>query len=175
MAELYTDNEGNSPIIAPKTVSDLAKMSGLKTTEASESFANFMNKHLSHIEGYEPISPAQAWTLLYTHRVWQGSEERLAEKEALVAGKAEEKARKAEEAAARKAEKEAEKARKAEEKAIRDAAKAAKKAAEGDDLDSVDEEGTDEIKPKRRRRAKPAAEVEETEAVVEGDGEIEGL
>lgn len=177
--ELYTDTADEAKTVAPKSVDDLATMKAVKSTEASESYANFMNKHLAHVEGYEPITAEQAWTLIYIHRVWQGSEERAAEKAAVVEAKAAEKAQKAEEREAKKQEREAERARKAEEKAKRDAEKAAKKAAEADsddDLDSVDEEGTGEIKTTgRKRRKRPAAEAPAEDAPTEGEGEIEGF
>lgn len=177
--ELYTDENGETRIVAPKNVEELDAMTAIKSTEASKSYADFMNRHLGHLEGWVEMTPEQAWTLIYIHRVWQGSEERLAEKNALVEAKAAEKAQKAEEREAKKQEREAEKARKAEEKAKRDAEKAAKKAAEADsddDLDSVDEEGTGEIKATgRKRRKRPAAEAPAEDAPTEGEGEIEGF
>lgn len=177
--ELYTDGEGEVRIVAPKTVADLDAMTGIKSTEASESYANFMNRHLGHLEGWQNITPEQAWTLIYIHRVWQSSDERAAEKATLVEAKEAERARKAEEKEAKKLEREAEKARKAEERKRKAEEKAAKKAAEAvsdDDLDSVDAEGEGEIKAPKRRRRKPAPEAtESTEAVTEGEGEIEGF
>ena len=166
-------------ITAPKTVEELNALTELKTTEAATSYANFMNKHLGHIDGWVPLTPEQAWTVIYVHRVWQSSEERLAEKEALkVAAAAElEAGREAREAAkakreadkiAKAAEREEKKAaaeklkaEKAELKAQKDAEKAAKKAAGEDsdaDLDSVEAEGTGEIKTTRRRRKAPVEE-----------------
>lgn len=162
-------------VVAPKVTADLAGMTELKATEASTSYANYMNEHLGHIEGWVDITPEQAWTLIYLHRVWQGSEERAAEKAAVVEAKAAEKEQRAKEREEKKAEREAERKAKAEAKAKRDAEKAAKKAAEADvddDLDSVDAEGEGEIsaKPGRRRR-RPAAAVEETGE----DQEVEGF
>ena len=178
-----TDTAENSEatstrITAPKTIEDLQALTELKTTEAATSYANFMNKYLGHIEGFH-LTPEQAWTVIYGHRVWQQSDERKTEiaelkgakAAAFEAGREEReaaKAKRAEELEAKKAEREqkkiereAEKARKAEEKAARDAEKAAKKAAEGDsdsDLDSVEAEGTGEIKTTRRRRKAPVEE-----------------
>lgn len=164
-------------VVAPKTVAELDALTEIKTTEAATSYANFMNRHLGHIEGWVDLTPEQAWTVIYAHRVWQSSEERAAEKAALVEAKEAEKAQRAEERAAKKAEREAEKARKDAEKERKAAERAAKKAAEGDasdDLDSVDAEGTDEI-PTRRRRKKPAAVEVSEDTPTEGEGEIEGF
>lgn len=179
MAEETAEQTADERVVAPKTVADLKSMTALKETEASRSFANFMNENLGHIEGYEPISATQAWVLIYLHRVWQQSNERAEEKKALKESKEKdaeqkriEREAKAEERKKVAAEKKAEKERKAAEKAAQKAA-----AAESDeDLDSVDDEGEGTItesKPKKRRRPAPKATEETAEVSVEEAADLE--
>lgn len=138
--------EETTRVVAPKTVADLEALTELKSTEASASYAKFLNTHVN-VEGFE-ISEDQAWCVLYAHRVWQQSDERKAE---IAAGK-EEAEKAAAEKKAKAEERKAEKAKEAEEKAAakakKEAEKAAKDAAEADsdaDLDSVGTEGEGDI------------------------------
>lgn len=153
--------ETATKIVAPKNEAELRALTAIKTTEAATSYANFMNDCLENAEGYTPITPEQAWTVIYAHRVWQSSETRAAEKEAL-------KAAGAEEAEAKKAAREEAKAKKEQEREEKRVAAAAKKAdreakqaakatkdlvdeLDDDDLDIEDEEVVVEA-PKKRRR-----------------------
>lgn len=141
----------------------------VKPTEAHISLANFLTAN-----GPVEVSPEQAWTFIMGHRIWQGSEERAVEKEALRNSRSVESEEKKAAREAAKLEKEADKARKAEEREAKKAAKAAKKAE--DDSDLEDEEGLNEETaeaPKKRRRRKAvsatgdeivASEPETTEA-----------
>lgn len=162
MTEPVNENTlDNDRVVAPKTVAEMDALPAVKATEASISFANFMNKHLANAEGYEPITPEQAWCLIYTHRVWQGSDEREAEKVALKNMKSEDKERRAAEREAKKEAAEAarlEKERKKKERAAEaEAAKKAKEAQAADnDSDLEGAEGEPSEAPKRRRPpAKP--------------------
>lgn len=154
--------EGTTKVVAPKTVAELEALTELKSTEASKSFAKFLNTHIN-VEGFE-IGEEQAWTVLYSHRVWQQSEER---KQEIAAGKeaAEaEKAKRAEEREKKAEEKKAEAARKAAEKKKKEEAKEAAEADSDEDLDDVDTEGegsiTESAAPKKKRtpRAGKSAE-----------------
>lgn len=145
-------------VTAPKNPAEVRALPELKTSEASESYARFINENLAHIEDYVPVSAEQAWALINCYRAWQSSDERKEELAAVKAAKAEEaekaKAARAEQAAIKKAEKERADAEKAERKAAKDAADAAKAA--GDDSD-IPADG-DAPAPKRRRAPAKAAE-----------------
>lgn len=143
-------------IVAPKNEAELRALTAIKSTEASTSYANFMNDCLANAEGYTPITPEQAWTVIYAHRVWQSSETRAQEKLALKEQGAEAiEAKKAarEQLAAQRAEERAEKKAQAE---ARKAAKAAEKAAKaeaGEIDDDLETDGDEVVEaPKRRRR-----------------------
>ncbi|UVK63859.1 hypothetical protein SEA_LILYPAD_55 [Gordonia phage LilyPad] len=166
MSEDTTATTEEGRVVAPRNVEELAALPAVKATEASTSFANFMNKHLANAEGYTPITPEQAWTLIYTHRVWQGSDERAAEKEALKSAKEGEKEAKRQEREAKKAERERIAAEKKAEKERKAAEKAAKEAEAGEDLEAADTEGEGEIAPRKRkpRSKKPAPSTDETPA-----------
>ncbi|QNJ55371.1 hypothetical protein SEA_LITTLEFELLA_60 [Gordonia phage LittleFella] len=148
----------------PKTIADVQAITHIPTTEATASFARFINKYLTNADNFEGVTEEQAWTVIGVHRVWQQSEERKAEIAELKEAKAAETEQKRQDREQKRQEREAEKARKAEEKKAREAKKAAEKAAADDsseDLDAVDEEGSGPIetpKRKRRPRAKAAEE-----------------
>lgn len=142
----------------PKTVSDIEAITEVPTTEGTASFARFINKHLSNASNFQPISEAQAWALVALHRVWQSSDERAEEKEALKQSKSAEKEEKAAARAQAKAERDRAKAEKAAEKERKAAEKAAKEAAEADSDEDLDapSEGEGEI-PSTKRRRRPRA------------------
>jgi DNA-directed RNA polymerase delta subunit len=145
----------------PKTIEEIQAITHVPTTEATESFGNFVNKYLTNADNFTPLTAEQAWAVIGCHRVWQSSDERKAEKDALKETRAVESEEKKAERLAKKAEREADKERKAALKAEKDAAKKAKDADSDEDLDEDDdEEGLEteaEEKPKRRRRAPVAA------------------
>lgn len=145
----------------PKSIADIQAITHVPTTEATKSFGAFVNKYLTNADNFTPVTEEQAWAVIGIHRVWQQSDERKAEKEALVAAGLQEAEAKKAAAAEKKALKEAEAKAKAEAKARKDAEKAAKAAAEGEGVDAL--ESLDTI----------------TEEVVEelpGDGEaVEGV
>ena len=138
----------------PKTTADVKAVTHIPTTEATRSFAAYVNENLAGADNFEPITDEQAWAIVGCHRPWQQSPERKEELEQLRAANAEE-------AAKRKAEREA------------------KKAAEAEtayDLDSVDAEGDGEIATPKRRRRKPNAQAEEAAPETGGDtAEVEGF
>lgn len=161
--EAATEEKAAAPKQAtlPKTIADVQAITHVPTTEATRSFAAFINRYLTNADNFEGISEEQAWTVIGVHRVWQQSDERKAEIEALKASKAEEAEAKRKAREEAKAERERKAAAKAEEKARKEAEKAAKAAAEGgddSDLESLEDVVADET-----------AEGAET---VEGDGEI---
>ena len=51
-------------IKAPKNLEEMTQLTGLKSTEASASFAKFLNEKLSGVPGFT-ITEEQAWALLY--------------------------------------------------------------------------------------------------------------
>lgn len=125
----------------PKTIADIQAVTHVPTTEATKSFGDFVNKYLTNADNFTPLTPEQAWAVIGCHRVWQQSDERKAEKEALLAAGLEEAEAKKAAAAEKKAARDAENARKAAEKERKAAEKAAKEAADGDatdDLESLD-------------------------------------
>lgn len=131
----------------PKTVADVQAITHIPTTEATTSFANFINRHLTNADNFTGVTEEQAWTVIGVHRVWQQSDERKAEIAALKETKAAEGAEKAAAREAAKAEREAKAAEKAaekERKALEKAAKEAAKADDDSDLESVDEVVTDD-------------------------------
>lgn len=139
--EATKEEAADARVTAPKTVADMEALTELKTTEASTSFCNFLNKHIN-VPGFE-INEQQAWTVLYGHRVWQQSDERKAEIAAGKEAKEAEKAKRALEREAKKAENEKKAAEKKAEKERKEAEKKAKEAADADsddDLDSADAE-----------------------------------
>lgn len=147
----------------PKTTADVDAVRHIPTTEATTSFANYMNKHLANADNFTPLTPEQGWAVVGCHRAWQQSEERAAEKEELKkAAAAADEARK-EAAEKKKAEKKAEAERKAAEKKRKADEKAAKEAAEADndsDLDddageTVEGEGEIVTAPKKSRARRP--------------------
>lgn len=149
----------------PKSIEDIQAITHVPTTEATESFANFVNKYLTNADNFTPLTPEQAWTVIGIHRVWQSSEERKAEIAAQKEAKEAEKAEKARIREEKAAEREAEKARKEAEKERKAAEKAAKAAAEADDdsdLESLEDvvadetvEGEGEISEARPRKRRP--------------------
>lgn len=166
MSEDTTATTEEGRVVAPKTSEDMRNMTSIKTTEAATSFANFMNSNLGHIEGWVPITPEQAWTLIYTHRVWQGSPERAAEKEALKLQKSAENEERAKRREEKRLEREALAKEKKAEKERKAAEKAAKEVADGEDLEAADTAETDgEIAPRKRkpRTKKPAADAAATD------------
>lgn len=142
-------------VVAPHSLEELKALPAVKSTEASASFANYVNEGLkredgTYAEGFTPLTAEQAWTLLYVHRLWQSSPERAKEKEALKAAKAEDAEKRKAEREAKAAEKKAEAERKAEEKKAKAAEKAAKEAGDDSDLEG---EAAPAAAPKRRRPA----------------------
>lgn len=135
----------------PKSIADIQAITHVPTTEATKSFGAFVNKYLVNADNFTPVTEEQAWAVIGIHRVWQQSEERKLEKEALVAAGAAEAEAKKKAAAEKKAEREAEAARKAAEKDRKAAEKAAKEAADGsgvdalESLDSITEEVVEEL------------------------------
>lgn len=134
----------------------------VKPTEAHISLAKFLSEF-----GPVEVSPEQAWSFIMGHRVWQGSEERAAEKIALKESRATEaeaaRAKRETEKAEKAAAKEIADKEKAERKAEREAAAAAKAAGDDSDIDSADSPA-----PKRRRPAAPAKAETATEGVSAG-------
>lgn len=147
-------------VTAPKNVEEVGKITALKTTEASTSYARFLNTHLDGVEGWTAITDEQAWAAINVYRAWQSSDERKEEKEALLKANAEarearkaEREEQAEERKAKAAEKKAETARR---KAEREARKKAEAEDSIDDLDSVEASGDGEIPAPKKRRRRPA-------------------
>ncbi len=143
----------------PKTVEDLEAITVIPTTEATRSFAGFMNRHVK-AENFEGITEEQAWLVIGAHRVWQSSDERAEEKDALKKANEEEREAKAAARAEAKAEREAKAAEKKAEQERKAAEKAAKEAAEADSDSDLDDEapaeGDGEIPTRKRRRPRPS-------------------
>lgn len=135
----------------PKSIADVQAITHVPTTEATASFAKFINKYLTNADNFEGVTEEQAWTVIGIHRVWQQSDERKAELAALKDAKAGEAEARKEAAAKKKAEREAEAARKAAEKERKAAEKAAKEAADGEtpdeleSLDTITEESVEDV------------------------------
>lgn len=153
--------ETDTKAAMPHSVEELEAITHIPTTEGTTSFGNFMNRHIK-ADNFTELTPEQAWCVIAAHRVWQSSDERKAEKEALKAAKAQEDEAKRVAREEAKAEREQKAAEKKAETERKKAEREAKKAAEADsdeDLDAIDEvggEGTDEIPAKTtRRRRKP--------------------
>lgn len=177
MADEATTTEDQAKevrIVAPKSAADIQALPALKTTEASDSLSRFINENIN-VEGFE-ITSEQAWALLYCHPVWQKSDERKAEKEAVTAAKAEAAEKRKQEREAKKAEREKLAAEKKAERERKAAEKAANEAEEGEDLEAADTEGEDKIPARKRRSRKPKADevadapADADEAPAEADG-----
>jgi Skp family chaperone for outer membrane proteins len=148
--------------MAPSTKDQLQALTAedIMPTEAHASLANFLTEN-----GPVEVTADQAWAFIMGHRIWQSSDERKQEKEALKGSKAEEAEAKRIEREAARAEKKAAAEVAAIDREAKKAAKAAKAADSDEDLteDATDEESLDdgeapeEAKPKRRRRTAPAA------------------
>ena len=171
--------EDDKRVTLPSTTEEVRAVTHIPTTEATRSFAKYVNENLANADNFEPISDEQAWVIVGCHRPWQQSPERKAEKEALKEERSKENEAKKAEREERKAQREAERAEKKAERERKKAEKEAAKAAEedlSDDLDSVDAEGDGEIsapKKRRRPRPKPVAETEETEETPEPSEDAE--
>jgi len=128
-------------------------------TEAHISLAKFLTEN-----GPIEITADQACMFILGHRIWQSSDERKEEKEALKGSRAEEAEQKRALAEAARAAKKAEAEKRAAEREVKKTQKAAKDADSDDDLaEATDEESledtdgetsepVEEAKPKRRRR-----------------------
>lgn len=168
MSEETTQSQVVKSARLPKNTEEVRAIAHIPTTEATRSFARYVNENLANADNFEPISDEQAWAIIGCHRPWQQGPERAAEKEAAKAANAELNEQKKAEREQKKAERAAEKERKAAEAAKKKAEREAKAAEAGEDLDGVDAEGEGEItKPKRRRRKPNAAAEDTAEAVTE--------
>lgn len=159
-AAAKTEEKASKSATLPKTIADVQAITHVPTTEATASFARFINKYLTNADNFEGVTEEQAWTVIGIHRVWQQSEERKQELAELKDSKAKQAEEKKAAAAEKKAQREAEAAKKAEEKARKDAEKAAKKAADGEGEDALEtlEDVTTESTDDTADEAAPAAE-----------------
>lgn len=158
-----TESKKNSKparLVAPKTPEDVQAVTELKTTEASDSYSKFLHDYASHIPGFTPPSSEEVWAIIAFYRAWQSSPARKAELEAEKQARAIAAEKHAEEVARKREEREAAKALEEEAKARKAAEKAAKEAEDGEDLETVGEEGESTI-PTRKKRRRPAPKTEE--------------